>query len=125
MDKQYSNKELFFGFIKIPSADPWAYIYGDFSPCYEVYFINSTDNPVTIKDKNITVEPHSYTFYCSLYQYDFTGAARYQTIINTDSGDLVLSFYLSGGAGFLGSLIPCLDKYGRIIHPYITNIAGK
>jgi hypothetical protein len=112
---------------------------------YELYFINDSDSPVTIRKKSyggfateedtvimakprdtdvdIRVEAHGYELCYRLYRGmerdDFDGANQYEFHIETAEGMKVLEFYLSGSPGFMGNFIPALQKYGRTIYPKI------
>jgi hypothetical protein len=138
---QYNNK-LFFGLIRQQGVDPLTNIYGFGESEYELYLINDTDKPVIIKQissggfktydndvvmatpKNesvdISITPHNHVLYG--YISEFTGITQYQAVIKINGDVMVLTFYLGNSAGFLGSLIPCLNMYGRIIYPDIKNL---
>jgi hypothetical protein len=129
------DKKIFFGLVKKSGVDP---------PEYELYIINDTDNPVTIrrkasggfitlddivsmfkpKDKivNITIQPHDYVLFDSLCTDDFEGAGQYQVYVKIEGKTKKLVFFFGRNAGFLGSLIPIVHKYGRVIHPLISDI---
>jgi hypothetical protein len=138
------NKKIYFGLVKKNGIDPLSNIYGFGEPEYELYLINDSDRPFTVKktssggfktfddtvemfapqenDVDISIEPHNYILYGELYADSFDGAGQYEAIIEIDGSIKILEFTTSRGIGFLGSLIPCLNKYGRLIHPHIKDI---
>ena len=138
------SKEIFFGLVRKKGIDPLANMYGIGEPEYELYLVNDSNNPITVKkqsfggfktfddtvamfepqddDVEIIIEPHNYILHSELYEDSFYGAGQYRTIIETEGGTKMLEFYTSGGVGFLGSLIPCLKKYGQVIRPTIKEI---
>ena len=131
------GKDMFFGLVRVKNSNPYSYDGAE----YEIHFINDSENPAIIKEKEksgfktyddnvvmrtpkietacIIVEPHSHVLCFCISESDLYGANQYQTVIETDDSLINLSFYLSGGAGFMGSLIPCLNLYGRVIRPQI------
>jgi len=141
------DKKIFFGLLRkrgiISSPDNFS------EPEYELYLVNDTDNPITLKrtsyggfetydddaiamstpqddEVDIIIEPHSYVLYTELFEYSFEGGAeQYQAIVEIEGNVKKLEFYTSRGAGFMGSLIPCLNRLGRVIHPIITDFAGE
>ena len=139
-----TNKKFFFGLTRVPGVGPLDSIYRFDVKEYEIFFINNSAEQVTIKensyggfktyedvvvmatpgqeDVKIIVKPYSYVFYCSVLEDDLRGASQYSVVIGTSGGDMVLTFYLSGGTGFMGSLIPCVNRPGRIIRPQINNL---
>ena len=133
------DNKIFFGLVRIPRKS----IYDELE--YELYLINDSDRPVTItrkafggfktcdddvvamskpqdNDVNITVEPHSHVFYCAMSEGSFDGAGQCRAYAEIEGSSKMLEFYTSSGAGFMGSLIPCLNKYGRVIHPQVRDI---
>ena len=116
-------------------------------PEYELYLVNDSDNPITIKraayggfkthegviamstpqdnEVDITVEPHNYVLCREFYENSFDGAGQYQALVEIEGSLKMLEFYTSRDVGFMGSLIPCLKKLGRVIHPRISDVAGE
>jgi len=113
---------------------------------YELYLINDTDHPVTLIRKasggfktydenivimgapednevDIVIGPHDYILFCRLNESDFyDGATRYEAFINIDGVIKEYWFSTGRGAGFLGSSIPVINKYGRVIYPYVSDV---
>ena len=130
------SKDMFFGLVRIKNSNPYNYDGAE----YEIHFINDSENPAIIKEKEksgfktydddvvtgrpkietpcIIVEPHSHALCFCISESDLYGANQFQTIIETSGNLINFTFYLSGGAGFMGSLIPCLNLYGRVIYPH-------
>jgi hypothetical protein len=138
-----TSKELFFGLVK---ENRKHHLDDDE---FDLFFINNSDNPVTIKrksyggfttfedvvamstpkddDVNIVVDAHSYIRYRGLSRGmnydDFEGVNQYQTIVEVDGVMKLLEFYLDD-SGYLGSLVPVINKYGRSIYPTIEDYNG-
>ena len=139
------DKKIFFGLRRksgiISSPDNFS------EPEYELYLVNDSDSPIIVKRKafggfttyddtvamvtpqdievDITIEPHGYVLYKELYEDSFDGAGQYQAFVEIEGSLKMLEFYTSRGVGFMGSLIPCLKKLGRVIHPRISDVAGE
>ena len=139
------DKKIFFGLLRksgiISSLDNFS------EPEYQLYLVNDTDNPIIVKRKSfggfktyddtvamstpqddetdITIEPHSYALCREFYEDSFDGAGQYQAFVEIEGNLKMLEFYTSRDVGFMGSLIPCLKKLGRIIHPRISDVAGE
>ena len=136
------DKKIFFGLVGINKK------YETEEKGYELYLVNDTDNPITLVRKasggfktydeeivvmatpeddevNITIKPHSYVFYCGMNEGSFDGANRYEAYIDVDG--VIKNFWFSPGrgAGFLGSLIPIINKYGRVIYPYVSGVTEE
>ena len=129
------NKELFFGLVRLKRQHHLD------EDEYELYFINNTDNPVVIKrkargsfktydedivmgtpqdkDVDIRVEARSSVLYCDLSDSGFEGGNEYQAYVEVNGVMKILEFSFSGGAGFMGSYIPVLEKPGRTVYPRI------
>jgi hypothetical protein len=138
------NKIIFFGLVRKKGIDPLANAYGFGAPEYELYLVNNSDNPITVKNKSfggfktfddevatlrpqedeveILIEPHGYVLYDELYEENFDGAGQCQAVVEIEGSLKNLEIYFSRGVGFLGSLIPCVNKLGRVIHPRITEV---
>ena len=138
------SKEIFYGLVRKKGIDPLANMYGVGEPEYELYLVNDSNSPITVKKQSfggfktyddtvatftpqddeveITIEPHNYVLYSELYEDSFDGAGQYRAIIETEGSIKMLEFYTSRGVGFLGALIPCLNKYGRVIYPTVKEI---
>ena len=137
------DKKIFFGLVKKQGVDPMANIYGN-EPDYQLYLINDTDSPVTLKRQGFAgyktfddtvamlapqdnevetvIEPHAYILYRELYADSFDGAGEYEAVIETEGNIKTLILYTSRGVGFLGTLIPVVGKYGRVLHPHIKEV---
>ena len=143
MDKQKlkgiaMDKKIFFGLVGINKKHEMD------DKEYELYLINDTDNPITLVRKafggfktydedivvmatpkddevNVRIKPHSYVFYCAMIEGSAGGANQYEAYIKADGVIKKLWFHTDRGAGFLGSLIPVVNKYGRVIHPYVSD----
>jgi hypothetical protein len=138
------SKEIFFGLVRKERIDPLANMYGLGVPELELYLVNDSDSPITVKKKtfggfqtfddvcamftpqdeetDIIIEPHDYILYDELYEYS-EGAGQYQAIVETEGNLKMLDLYSSRlEAGFMGSLIPCVNKRGRVVHPIIRGI---
>jgi hypothetical protein len=135
-----TSKELFFGLVK---ENRKHHLDEDE---YELFFINASANPVTIKRKSyggfsteedtvtmskptdeaidIVVEANSYIPYRELSEYSFEGGNQYQIHVEVDGVIKLLEFYLSGSAGFMGNLVPVVNRYGRVIYPTIEDLQG-
>ena len=140
------DKKIFFGLVRKRGVSSSANMYNFGELEYELYLVNDSNNPITIKRKtyggfktyddevamfspqdnetDITIEPHSYVLYSELYEDSFDGAGQYQDFVEIEGSKKNLELYFSRGVGFLGSLIPCLNKYGRVIHPVISDFVG-
>ena len=70
-----------------------------------------------------------FKFRLCLYDSHFyDGASQYEAFVKVDGVIKKYWFYTGRGAGFLGSVIPVLNKMGRTIYPYmsdVTDIAEK
>ena len=138
------DDKIFFALVKVKGAD----LYGGSSatggePPFEIYLVNNSDSPITLKrlaaggfktyDRdlvvmntptanymNICIEPYGYVRCKKLYADDFDGASQYEAFVEIEGITKKLEFTLSRGVGILGSKIPCMDSYGRIIRPRIT-----
>lgn len=145
-----SNK-VFFGLVRKKNTNPYGSMYSFGSePEYELYLINDSDHPVTVKRKlyggfkttedivatttphdravNITIEPHSYIVYTELYEDTFNGDAgvtQIQAVIDIEDCTKVLEIMFARGAGMLNTLLPCVNLYGRIVKPHIRDLAGN
>ena len=139
------SKELFFGLVRKNGADTRANMLTLANePEYTLYFINDSDHPVVIKrisfggfqtyddevvmippkdiETDMTVEPHGYALYDELYADCMEGAGQYRAYVEVEGCMKMLEFYNSAFSGFFGSLIPCLNKYGRVIRPQIFDV---
>ena len=133
------DKKIFFGLVGINKKR-----YLDVKE-YDLYLINDTDNPITLIRKatggfktydedivvmatpkddevNVIIAPHSYIAYCSMNEDSFDGANRYEAFIDVDGVIKEFWFQTGRGAGFLGSLIPVINKMGRTIYPYVSDV---
>jgi len=140
------DKKIFFGLVRkrgiISTPDNFS------EPEHELFLVNDSDNPITLKrmayggfktyedtvamstpqddEVDIIIEPHSYVLYTELFEHSFEGGAdQYQAIVEIEGNVKKLEFYTSRGAGFMGSLIPCLNRLGRVIHPQISDYTGE
>jgi len=132
------NKKIFFGLVRKSGAN----VHGFSEPELELYLINDSDNPVTVKNKSfggfvtyddtvamfspqneeadIIIEPHGYILYTEVYEYS-DGVGQYQASVEIEGSLKMLEIYSSSlGSGFMGSLLPCVNKRGRVIYPRIT-----
>ena len=134
------DKKIFFGLVGINKKR-----YLDVKE-FDLYLINDTDNPITLLRKasggfktydedivamatpeddevNIVIEPHSYYLYCRMNESNFyDGVNRYEAFIDVDGVIKEFWFQTGRGAGFLGSLIPVLNKMGRVLLPYVSDV---